>query len=65
LLLVSEIGLLGLMGMIWLSAKIKWNKLIKWDWITLGIILVTGMVDHYWFTLPQNMWLVALIIGLV
>jgi len=65
LLLVSEIGILGLMGVVWLLAKIKWNKLIEWDWIILGVILVTGMVDHYWFTLPQNMWLLALVLGVI
>jgi hypothetical protein len=65
LLLVSEIGILGLMLVIWLLTKIKWNNLRKWDWVILGIIFMTGMVDHYWFTLPQNMWLLALVLGLV
>jgi len=65
LLLVSEIGILGLMGVVWLLAKIKWNKLIEWDWIILGVMLITGMVDHYWFTLPQNMWLLSLVLGII
>jgi hypothetical protein len=65
LLLVSEIGILGLMVVVWLLAKIKWNKLTEWDWVILVVILMTGMVDHYWFTLPQNMWLLALILGVI
>jgi hypothetical protein len=66
LLLVSEIGILGLIGVVWLLAKkIKWEILDKWSWIILGVIFVSGMVDHYWFTLPQNMWLLALVLGLI
>ena len=65
LLAVSEIGMLGLMGIGWLLAGIKWNKLGEWDWIILGVILMTGMVDHYWFTLPQNMWLLSLVLGII
>jgi hypothetical protein len=66
LLLVSEVGILGLMGVVWfLVKKIKWESLDKWSWMVLGIIFVSGMVDHYWFTLPQNMWLLALVLGLI
>jgi O-antigen ligase len=65
LLLISEIGFLGLIILIWCLAKIKWDKLKEWDWIILGVVLVTGMVDHYWFTLPQNMWLLALVLGVI
>jgi hypothetical protein len=66
LLLVSEIGILGLMGVVWfLIKKIKWKNLDEWSWVILGVIFMSGMVDHYWFTLPQNMWLLALILGLI
>jgi hypothetical protein len=54
LLLVSEVGILGLMGVIALLVKkIKWENLDKWSWILLGVIFLSGMVDHYWVTLPQ------------
>ena len=66
LLLVSEVGILGLMGTILLLAKkIKWGDLGKWSWVVLGVIFMSGMVDHYWFTLPQNMWLLSLVLALV
>jgi hypothetical protein len=66
LLLVSEIGILGLMGVIWvLVNKIEWEKLDKWSWVILGVVFISGMVDHYWFTLPQNMWLLVLVLGLI
>ena len=66
LLLVSEIGVLGLVLIIWfLWRKIKWKNVDDWSWVILGVIFLSGMVDHYWFTLPQNMWLLALVLGLI
>ena len=66
LLLVSEIGLLGFGVMGWvLGRKWDWKKWDKWIWIILGVIFVSGMVDHYWFTLPQNMWLLTLVFGII
>ena len=64
LLLVAELGILGCLG--WLNlgwSKIKKIKLKKTDWILVGIVAVTGMFDHYWVTLPQNWWLLAIVIG--
>lgn len=65
LLLVVEMGILGLMIVIWWLAKIKWNNLEKWNGIILGIIFITGMIDNYWFTSPQNMWLLTLVLGII
>lgn len=39
--------------------KIEWRE----NWQLWGLLVVTAMVDHYWVTLPQNRWLVALIWG--
>ena len=64
LLLVAELGILGCLG--WLNLgwnKIKKIKLKKTDWILVGIVVVTGMFDHYWVTLPQNWWLLAIVVG--
>jgi hypothetical protein len=52
------------------NSKIKDQKLIrnlkinKNKLIILGIIAVTGAVDHYWLTLPQNWWLMAIILAI-
>lgn len=59
LLLVSELGVLGVMVLIWIS-KIK--KINYWPLIA---ILLTGLFDHYWVTLPQNAWLAVLVLGLI
>lgn len=66
LLLMTEIGLLGTIILVWsiISKKIiKINDKIML--LILGVIFLSGMVDHYWFTLPQNMWLLALVLGMM
>ena len=66
LLTLSEVGFLGLGILIWgLNSLFKNKKLEKEDWLVIGIILISGMVDHYWLTLPQNMWLLTLMLGLI
>jgi hypothetical protein len=66
LLLVSEVGLLGLGILIWFLGEYFGEKKIEKEiWWILGIIIVSGMMDHYWLTLPQNMWLLVLILGII
>ena len=66
ILALSEVGVLGLVLAWW-----GWQKNFVWkkiNWVfklILIIILVSGMVDHYWLTLPQNMWLVSVVLGLI
>ena len=65
LLLVSEVGLVGLVFSIWwLIKRFKNYKFNKITLMIFGTIFVSGMMDHYWFTLPQNMWLLFLVLGL-
>lgn len=61
LLSLSEVGIAGVVAGFWLL-KDKFRKI----GLVMGlIILVTGMVDHYWLTLPQNTWLLAVILGVL
>ncbi|MFA7301755.1 MAG: O-antigen ligase family protein [Candidatus Shapirobacteria bacterium] len=60
-LIISEVGILGIFLLYLLLIKIK----VKRNLIVLGIILITGMVDHYWITLPQNSWLMCVVLGLL
>ncbi|MBU3935455.1 hypothetical protein KJ909_02165, partial [Patescibacteria group bacterium] len=67
LLLITEIGLLGVYIFYRWIKKIEWRKKLsgeeKWIWLA---ILATGMVDHYWLTLPQNGWIfLVFLVGLV
>ncbi|MBI2465256.1 O-antigen ligase family protein [Candidatus Shapirobacteria bacterium] len=65
LLLASETGILGVMGMVWVVASWWRNRLWK-EWKILLICLIfTGMLDHYWVTLPQNNWLLAVILAVL
>lgn len=61
LLMLVEVGIVGMLGLIYNFKFFIPNSRNRWMWVA---ILTTGMMDHYWLTLPQNMWLLALVIGL-
>ncbi|OGD72729.1 hypothetical protein A3K29_01105 [Candidatus Collierbacteria bacterium RIFOXYB2_FULL_46_14] len=64
LLLLSEIGLIGL-GIIILLIRNKYKKNhYKKILALLAIVIITGAFDHYWWTLPQNK-LILLLAGAV
>jgi O-antigen ligase len=61
----SEIGILGLFLGFWFFSEIFSRKKINWIFkVILGVVVVSGMVDHYWLTLPQNVWLLVLVLGI-
>ncbi len=66
LLLVSEIGLVGLFLLAFsfkeFFSKQKW-KLVKL--IPLLVVIITGFFDHYWLTLQQNNLMVVLVLALI
>ncbi len=67
ILLVSEVGLLGL-GLLIFKFQFsifKNKKIDKIFYLIFGVILISGMVDHYWLTLPQNVWLLMLVLSIV
>lgn len=70
ILIFAELGLLGVL----LITKIFWTPLSKLtrDKKTrprlldlFGIILITGSLDHYWWTLPQNQLIIVLTLALI
>lgn len=65
LLVWSEIGILGIMLLFfnfrWLILRVSKKRF----WWLLVIVGITGLFDHYWLTLPQNSWLLAIILGLI
>ncbi len=66
ILIITEFGIVGILILIKLQTlNFKLQIKNKKNLITLGIILVTGMVDHYWLTLPQNIWLLCVVLGMV
>lgn len=61
LLILSEIGIVPIsFKLIKLLKLLRRNIRNKVFWI----ILITGLVDHYWVTLPQNWWLMTVILSL-
>ena len=67
LLIGAETGLMGLAVFAWfLTLTLKKQLKIK-NWkliVPLLVILLLGMVDHYWFTLQQNQLLLAVVLGM-
>lgn len=63
LLLLSEVGLLGLLTFCYITLK----SISRSNWrfgVCIVLICVAGIFDHYWLTLQQNQLLLALVIGL-
>jgi len=65
LLAWAEIGIMGIIILITNYELLITNLIRKKWWWFLIIVGITGMVDHYWLTLPQNTWLLAIILGLI
>ncbi len=65
LLGLAEFGVIGggicLIGLIWLIWRIE--QVRKWLPV-VAVILITGMVDHYWLTGQQNRLLLGVVLGL-
>ncbi len=58
LLIFSELGILGLVLLVSTIKKIKTINLVLVQVIL--VIALTGAVDHYWWTLPQNQLILTL-----
>lgn len=68
LLIFSEVGVLGISLFIYLfyklfSACIKTNN--QWGILIMIFILMTGLFDHYWFTIQQNLLIASFFLGLM
>lgn len=65
LLFIAEVGII-LTIIIFFQIFISWkNFLIKKYWPIILSVLITGFFDHYWLTLQQNFFLLAMIYGSV
>jgi hypothetical protein len=65
LLWTTEAGIIGL----GLALRALWGQAGRkkgWRWLAVaGVILTTGMADHYWLTLAQNRWLWGIIWAII
>lgn len=67
LLVFSETGMLSLLfiyGGLMLLTKKAISLKNNLFYFVLAFVLVTGLADHYWFTLQQNMFILAFILGI-
>jgi hypothetical protein len=60
----TEVGVLGLIITVWWFKDLWEKRNFKKRWWLLALIFLSGMVDHYWITLPQNTWLLAIVLGM-
>ncbi len=65
LLAGTEWGMLGIIIVIKFLISNFQFLMKKKNYLILGVIVVTGMVDHYWLTLPQNFNLLAVVLGII
>ena len=70
ILIFAELGLLGVLiitKIFWapLSRLVKDKKTRPYLLNLFGIILLTGSLDHYWWTLPQNQLIIVLTLALL
>ena len=66
LLVMSEVGIGGLLLLYFLFSKILGGLLYRRNtgiFLAVIFIMITGLFDHYWFTLQQNLLLLGLLIG--
>jgi len=68
LLVLAEIGIFGFLVWGWLVKeklfRRKRKTIKRAVLMSLLVISLTGFFDHYWITLPQNWWLMGVVIGL-
>lgn len=65
LLAGTEMGMLGIILIIFKLQTLIFKKINKGNWMILGVVVVTGLMDHYWITLSQNYWLLGLILAMI
>jgi hypothetical protein len=65
LLAGTEVGVVGILIVVKLLITNYELKIKKKYYLILGIIIITGLVDHYWITLSQNRWLLAIVLGII
>lgn len=67
LLLLSELGILGLVICFFVIRKLVINQKLEIKNLSfiLSAVILTGSLDHYWLTLPQPRLLLAVVLGLI
>jgi len=64
LIVLSETGIVGIIILFLLLSKLLSRRLNKYLFLAIFFVFVTGLFDHYWFTLQQNQLLLSFLLGL-
>lgn len=65
LLVLSEIGFFGLIWVFLFLSGLNRGRVALTQKMIWVAILVTGMFDHYWLTLPQNSWFLVVVMAIL
>ena len=65
LLVLSECGIVGILILYFLLTKLFNRPLNKFLFLAIVFVSLTGVFDHYWFTLQQNQLILSLLLGLL
>lgn len=61
---LSEVGATGLIVFSWLLLRLRTIKNPRQIFLVLPI-LITGLFDHYWLTIPETTFLFAIVVGIL
>ncbi len=64
LIVFAETGIIGVLVLYGLLSKLLNRKLNNFLFLAIVFVLITGLFDHYWFTLQQNQLLLSILLGL-
>lgn len=67
LLIFTETGISGIILLCFLLSRLFTKHIYSkniWGFLIIVFVLVTGLFDHYWFTIQQNMLLLSLFSGI-
>jgi len=65
LLVMSELGIVGLMLFLWLVGLVLYYSRKPWSWLVLGLMLFMWLFDHWWWSLQFGWYFIFLVFGFV
>ncbi len=62
LLVLIESGIIVLPTLFFVLKNVSVRKFLKENWLVVFVVVFTSLFDHYWWSLPQNLFVLSLIV---